>query len=140
MIKFLKKHRSEILIILSWLSVSAVYFYSMLMFILNNNMFSWGFKHDLITYISLAVTLIMLLFMYLLAMKTKGIFSQLISFVIALLFAILTVVSLLPDNDSLLRSISSPLLFRMAVSGLYIIPLLIWLTYPYRYFKVQRNT
>ena len=139
-LEFIKKNRREVLITLGWMLVSVVYFYSMLLFILNNNLFSWGFNFDLITYTSLFVNTITLILMLILAKKTTGVISQVISLIIALLFALLAVISVLPDNDSILRSVESPWVFRVTLSIFYITPLLVWIAIPFQYVRTQRKT
>ncbi len=139
MIEFLKKHRREILITLGWIVVSVLYFYSMLMFILNNNFFSWDFTADVTTYASLLVSIFMLFMILTIAKITVGNFSLVVSFIIVVLFGILAVVSLIPDSESVLRSVVSPLIFRLTLSVFFISPLLIWLAYPFKNFRVQKR-
>jgi len=139
MIEFLNKHRKEVLVILCWLIVSSIYFYSMLVFILNNNLFSWNFSHSIITYVSILLILFMLFLMLLLAKKTLTVISLIVSFIIVLLFALLAVLSIIPDSDTVLRSVASPIIFRLTLLIFYIAPLLIWLAYPLQYFR-KRNS
>jgi hypothetical protein len=139
MFQYLKNHRKEIFVSVGWIGVSAVFFYSMLIYILNNNFFSWSFSFDSITNISLLTSIVMLFLMYILAKNSTGNFSQIVSIIIVTLFAILAVTSIFPDDDSVLRSVMSPVIFRISLCVFYFTPFIIWLFYPFQYFKANRK-
>jgi len=138
----MKRIFHSLLYSVQWIIAGVLLFYSTLYWVLSCNLFSWEPSLDWETTLCIVATVLVEVFFFWLARKTKGYIVIIVSFLVTVVLAAIGISGFIDFHQESLgdwksswifrRDALSPEWFRITVLALFLNPLILWACYPFR--------
>ena len=133
--------KKDFIVCCLWVILGSALFYSGLILVLSNNIFSWSPNYDAEGIIILLVNLLLMTCMFILARFTQSKIEIWFSLLVALALLVVAFVFLYEfytesvSKGFFSRTKLSPHWFRLSVFLIYLTAIISWLVYPFKHLK-----